>query len=219
MTDHKERLEESLSALMDGETTDMEMHRLLKEIASDTSLRDKWKRYHMISATIKGETVSPSMDYSASIAAAIDAESAYRSKGFTLFAGAAGRFAIAASVAMLAVVGVQQLNSPLDSSPVVSEFAAMDEDDQNNGPAIQFPSGFQPIINARTVSVGGDNKTSRYVTPLMQVRQQEKQQYSEVKLRAYLNNAMLKHSNNAALNSNQGMLPFARLNDSQSSPE
>ena len=42
MTDHKERLEESLSALMDGETTDMEMHRLLKEIASDTSLRDKW---------------------------------------------------------------------------------------------------------------------------------------------------------------------------------
>jgi sigma-E factor negative regulatory protein RseA len=158
MTDHKERLEESLSALMDGETTDMEMHRLLKEIASDTSLRDKWKRYHMISATIKGETVSPSMDYSASIVAAIDAEPAYRSKGFTLFAGAAGRFAIAASVAMLAVVGVQQLNSPLDSSPVVSEFAAMDEDDQNNGPAIQFPSGFQPIINARTVSVGGDNK-------------------------------------------------------------
>ena len=152
-------------------------------------------------------------------AAAIDAEPAYRSKGFTLFAGAAGRFAIAASVAMLAVVGVQQLNSPLDSSPVVSEFAAMDEDDQNNGPAIQFPSGFQPIINARTVSVGGDNKISRYVTPLMQVRQQEKQQYSEVKLRAYLNNAMLKHSNNAALNSNQGMLPFARLNDSQSSPE
>ena len=112
MTDHKERLEESLSALMDGETTDMEMHRLLKEIASDTSLRDKWKRYHMISATIKGETVSPSMDYSASIAAAIDAEPAYRSKGFTLFAGAAGRFAIAASVAMLAVVGVQQDQLP-----------------------------------------------------------------------------------------------------------
>ena len=39
MSDHKERLEQSLSALMDGEATEMETHRLLKAVAEDPHLR------------------------------------------------------------------------------------------------------------------------------------------------------------------------------------
>ena len=53
MSDHKERLEQSLSALMDGEATEMETHRILKAVAEDQQLREKWKRYHMASAAIK----------------------------------------------------------------------------------------------------------------------------------------------------------------------
>jgi len=226
MSDHKERLEQSLSALMDGEATEMETHRLLKALAEDPQLRDRWTRYHMASATIKGDPVTTSVDYSAAISAAIDQEPAHRTSGLAVFAGSAGRFAIAASVALVAVFGVQQLNSPNGTSLIhtgseISEFAAAETSAENTGPAIQFPSGFQPVINARTVSVGGNNKSSQRTTPVLeiqqqaqqQVQQQIKQQYSEAELRAYLNNIMTKHSSHAALNSNQGMLPFARLSE------
>ena len=127
-----------------------------------------------------------------------------------------GRFAIAASVAMIAVLGVQQLNSPDPSSVDAIQFAEMDIDsaEQNTGPAIQFPSGFQPSIQARTVSAGGNNKTSQHLVPVVQVRKTANQQFSESELRAYMDDIMLKHSNNAALNSNQGMLPFARVTKS-----
>ena len=216
MSDHKERLEQSLSALMDGEASEMESHRVLKAVAEDQDLRNRWKRYHMVSATIKGDPATTSVDYSAAISAAIDQESAHRTSGLAVFAGSAGRFAIAASVALVAVFGVQQLNSPIDNPAELSEFAGVESLDENTGPAIQFPSGFQPTINARTVSAGGNNKTSQRTTPFLEVQQQPKQQNSEAELRAYFNDVMLKHSSHAALNSNQGMWPFARLSESGS---
>ena len=170
MSDHKERLEQSLSALMDGEASEMETHRLLKAVAEDPQLRDRWTRYHMASASIKGEPATTSIDYSAAISAAIDQEPAHRRSALTVFAGSAGRFAIAASVALVAVFGVQQLNSPagtslINDSGAISEFAGVETAAENTGPAIQFPSGFQPTINARTVSVGGNNKTSLRTSP------------------------------------------------------
>ena len=220
MSDHKERLEQSLSALMDGAATDIEMHRLLKEVSNDSELRDKWKRYHMVSSAMKGDAATGTIDYSAAISAAIDQEPAHRQSRTAVFAGSAGRFAIAASVALVAVFGVQQLNSPLDSVGEISEFAGVEQaTEENTGPAIQFPSGFQPIINARTVSAGGNNKSSQYVTPVIEVRQQVNRKYSEAEVRAYMNDVMAKHSNNAALNSNQGMLPFARLNEAEAAAE
>jgi sigma-E factor negative regulatory protein RseA len=51
--------------------------------------------------------------------------------------------------------------------------------------------------------------------PVMQVRKSEQRQFSETELRKYMDDIMLKHSNNAALNSNQGMLPFARVTKSE----
>ncbi|MBT6115950.1 MAG: sigma-E factor negative regulatory protein [Porticoccaceae bacterium] len=220
MSDHKERLDQSLSALMDGEATDMELHRLLKEVSERSELRDKWKRYHMVSSALKGDAAITPIDYSAAISAAIDEEPSHRQSVLAGFVGSAGRFAIAASVALVAVLGVQQLNSPLDSVAPVSEFAGIEQvDEENVGPAIQFPSGFQPIINARTVSAGGNNKSSQFVTPVIEVRQQAERNYSEAQLRAYMNDVMARHSNHAALNSNQGMLPFARLNEAEAAAE
>jgi len=220
MSDHKERLDQSLSALMDGEATDMELHRLLKEVSEGSELRDKWKRYHMVSSALKGDAAITPIDYSAAISAAIDEEPSHRQSVLAGFVGSAGRFAIAASVALVSVLGVQQLNSPLDSVAPVSEFAGIEQvDEENVGPAIQFPSGFQPIINARTVSAGGNNKSSQFVTPVIEVRQQAERNYSEAQLRAYMNDVMARHSNHAALNSNQGMLPFARLNEAEAAAE
>ena len=217
MSDHKERLEQSLSALMDGEATEMETYRILKAVAEDQQLREKWKRYHMASSAMQGDPASTSVDYSAAISAAIDQEPAHRPGRMAVVASSAGRFAIAASVALVAVFGVQQLNSPVDNGNQITEFAAVEAPEEATGPAIQFPSGFQPTINARTVSVGGNNKSSQRTIPVIEVQQQVQKQYSEAELRAYLNSIMSRHSDHAALNSNQGMLPFARLSETGNS--
>ncbi len=231
MSDQQERLAESLSALMDGETSEIELHRILREVgidqdhqtdsnathlASTQSARGIWQRYNMVSASMAGEPVSK-IDYSAAISAAIDQEGAHRVSLFSTLMSSTGRFAIAASVALVAVLGVQQLNAPDPASADVIKFAEMDIDstERSTGPAIQFPSGFQPSIQARTVSAGGNNKTSQHLVPVMQVRKSEQRQFSETELRKYMDDIMLKHSNNAALNSNQGMLPFARVTKSE----
>jgi len=222
MSDCNERLAESVSALVDGEISEIELHRILKEVGIDQeqvsadksaqTARGIWQRYNMISASMSGEPVS-NIDYSAAISAAIDQEETHRVNRFSNLLGSTGRFAIAASVAVVAVLGVQQLNTPDPASADVIKFAEMDIDsaESSTGPAIQFPSGFQPSIQARTVSAGGNNKTSQHLVPVVQVRKSEQRQYSEAQLRRYMDDIMLKHSNNAALNSNQAMLPFARV--------
>lgn len=225
MSDHEERLAESLSALMDGESTELETHRILKEVGDTSgarcSARDKWQRYQMASSVMTGQPVSK-IDLSGAISAAIDLENAHRINPLTRHAGSAGRFAIAASVAMVAILGVQQLNNGGLENADAIQFAevAVDEALQNTGPALQFPAGFQPNIQARTVSVGSNNQTSRQpIAKTIKVGQPIKKQFSEVELRSYLNDIILDHSSHAALNSSQGMLPFARATMNGVAPE
>ena len=62
MSDYEDRLGESVSALMDGEATEFETHRILKEVGDTSgardSARDKWRRYQMASSVMTGEPVS-----------------------------------------------------------------------------------------------------------------------------------------------------------------
>ena len=223
MSDSKERLAESVSALMDGEVSEMELHRILKEVGIDQdqstgrnsrgSVRGIWQRYNMVSASIAGDPVTMT-DLSGSIAAAIDAEDTHKISPFANLMGGAGRFAIAASVAMVAVLGVQQLNSPDPASADAMQFTQMDISgaQQNNGPALQSPAGCQPNAPGRTVASGGNVNTSRPAAPVVTFKPSVQRKFSERELRGYMDDIMMKHSNNAALNSNHGMLPFARVN-------
>jgi len=100
----KQILEESLSALVDGEATELEVRRLLK--ASDEQyegLRDSWLRYQTASSATKSDFPSAEFrDLSSSISAAIDQEPAHSVKAkpakASIWSGV-GRFAVAASVA------------------------------------------------------------------------------------------------------------------------
>jgi sigma-E factor negative regulatory protein RseA len=225
MSDYENRLGESVSALMDGEATEFETHRILKDVGDATdargSARDKWQRYQIASSVMTGGPVSK-IDFSAAISASIDLENAHRINPLTRHANSVGRFAIAASVAMVAILGVQQLNNGGLENADAIQFAevAVDETLQNTGPALQFPSGFQPNIQARTVSVGGKNKTSRQpVVNNFEVKQPINKQSSDLELRSYLNDIMITHSNHSAVNSSQGMLTFARVTMNGASPE
>lgn len=50
-----DKLFESLSALADGEISELELHRLLRAFADDDSLQKSWQNYHAIRSVLAGE--------------------------------------------------------------------------------------------------------------------------------------------------------------------
>jgi sigma-E factor negative regulatory protein RseA len=181
MSDSKKRLTESVSALADGEVGELELHRILKQLqhessmdsaeVNDQSIANKWSRYNLISQAM-ANTPLCGKDISQSVSNAIAQEKTYNSHFLPgIFqAKSVGRFAVAASVAFMAVVGVQQLNtvSPLQKQGLQAA-ATSDNSNQLQRPANQFPSGFQPMIEARTVNAGGVVKTSQHPSKMIKL--------------------------------------------------
>jgi len=128
--------QEWVSAAVDGETD----AQTLAELAADKDSHRQWRDYHMIGDAMRGELPkSMNLDLCANIAAAIDKEATYSAPEQTPVTAAAqstvkapassnlvslfkqfGQYAIAASVAFVAVVGVQNYNqdSVIDASPL-----------------------------------------------------------------------------------------------------
>lgn len=119
--------QEKLSAFMDGE---IEGNEIIDAIKHDEALQAKWQRYHVIRGAMRKEaSVAPQLDITASVAAALENEPAivapkpsrWRSipvlGSVVPFAKQSGQFAVAASVAVAVILGVQQFNQPAPSEP------------------------------------------------------------------------------------------------------
>jgi sigma-E factor negative regulatory protein RseA len=138
--------QEWVSAAVDGEVD----AQTLAELSADNNSHDKWQRYHLIGDAMRGELPAAlSLDLSASIMAAIELEPAHKqittsaaANDLTIQAQDAqktvqtvnapksnnvvplfkqlGQYAIAASVALVAVVGVQNYNQEQDAQAPMS---------------------------------------------------------------------------------------------------
>ncbi|OJA04180.1 sigma-E factor negative regulatory protein [Halomonas sp. QHL1] len=105
---------ESLSVLMDGESDELELRRVLKALPNDEDAADTWRRYHLARSMMQREQgVDVSVDLSAGIMARLREEPApvveaaepvaHRSGGIS-FARGAG---VAAAVSLMVITGVQ----------------------------------------------------------------------------------------------------------------
>ena len=111
--------QENLSAFVDGEVQDDNMVSLL---VNDAEMADKWQRYHLIRQGLRRELPSDaSFDISALVASALESEPAILAPKKTWrdipvlsnvipLVRSGGQLAIAASVAVAMVIGVQKLN-------------------------------------------------------------------------------------------------------------
>jgi len=116
---------ESLSALMDGESDELELRRVLKSLASDSDSADTWRRYHLARSLMqRDKDIDVSVDLSAGIMARIqeegvaqdaavsaDASPKSRKSSFSLARGAG----IAATVSLMVITGVQYFSSGSDT--------------------------------------------------------------------------------------------------------
>ena len=103
----REALHESLSAVMDNEADELELHRVLAA-SDDAELRATWSRYQIARAAMHKELLEPRLDIAAGVSAALASEAspkASRALWHTL-----GRLAVAASVTVAVLAGVRFYN-------------------------------------------------------------------------------------------------------------
>ncbi|WP_231757666.1 sigma-E factor negative regulatory protein [Microbulbifer elongatus] len=218
---HQQRLNESLSAFMDGEASELEIQRLLKESdaassASGGELNERWSRYQLAASVMRGEKVAPvDLGLAASISAAIAEEPPLQSAEpapandthhdvtRSRWWRPLSRGAVAATVAFAAVLGVQQMQAPQTQDDLVAE---SERPQQAPVASMPQPSGFlAPTLNTRAVSTAPQLVPEQRVGPAPQV-----QMVPTPELMRHLNRVMVEHSEQAARVGSQGMVPHAR---------
>jgi len=110
-----DKTKETLSALIDGEASEIEVHRLLRQLAADDSLRPSWINYLQVRAVVRGEKVIDTgrhLDLYRRISAAIVDEEDYAlapadpSIPMRRFYKPAAALAVAASLVVAVFVGM-----------------------------------------------------------------------------------------------------------------
>jgi sigma-E factor negative regulatory protein RseA len=216
MSESEKRLLESVSALVDGEASEIELHRILKQLDADhanqsQSVGSKWSRYHSVSQAMADMPLG-GVDISQSVSCVIADEPTYgsafsstaKSKLYSM-----GRFAVAASVAFVAIIGVQQLNylEPSQQQGANSDLFASQLEDQVKGPASQFPSGFQPNVQARTVNAVSNIQLSPQPLKIIKLSSTDIETLNDQRMRNYLNEIMRNQSRSRSVPASQGSLP------------
>jgi len=212
-------LAESISALMDNQASELELQRILKASEQDAEIKATWSRYQIASAVLRGEQAPViNSDFAARISAAIDEEDALvaqpaptAKKSQQGWFYQLGRVALVASVAGGMVLGVNQFNATdpvsgqIASNPVVAP-APVES-------AVTLPSGINsPAFNTRTVALqtGYETRPQENRRVMFQPRQAGTT-VSDDEVSRYVNQMIKAHSDNAAMNSGQGVLPYARV--------
>ncbi len=165
---------ESLSAVMDGAGHEMELHRLLTECAGDPALRQRWARYHLASAVLQKQPValSHSLSFADAVRSAIDNEekntaSATRASALFHSGGSVfSRVAIAASVALMVIVGAQwQQHVTSDSAQQMAEVMPVIQQADHSGIApVQKPlAGMSGALGVENIfAQSGDGQGMRF---------------------------------------------------------
>ncbi|MGH8395383.1 MAG: sigma-E factor negative regulatory protein, partial [Pseudomonas sp.] len=133
-----EVLQESLSAVMDNEADELELHRVLAA-SGEAELRSSWSRYQIARAVMHKELLEPRLDIAAAVAAALADEALPAKTGRSSWRGL-GRLAVAASVTLAVLAGVRLYNQ--------DEVAGVQLAQQGAQPALAVPQLQGPAVLA-----------------------------------------------------------------------
>lgn len=181
------RERELLSALMDGETSELELRQALKAAGDDPSLAAAWSRWHVAQSVLRGENVRPvRIDLRAAVAAAIDGEAAPARAPARAWLRPLAGVAVAAGVAMVTVFGWQALRPGAVDAPAVAA-AGNDAQTVALGPMVVVREDGEELAVPATA---GESPTA-----------------GQDRLNAYL----ARHAQAASTGSPRGLAPYARV--------
>jgi len=188
---------ESLSALLDNETNELELERILTQVSGDAQLRRVWTRYNLAQHAIhRHHMAHPDWDISTRIQVALEGKQA---GGASVFRQRMLRslqsFAVAASVAATVVLGGRHLAQVSETTPYVSDRSAATS---------ASPVGMLNSLGAAAVQASYGTQPVSALQPATRTVYKE---LTQQRRRLY----MQEHAEQAALNSPQGLIPFARV--------
>ena len=213
----EQSLHESLSALADGEASELELRRLLKASVLDPNIAVRWGRYQVASSVLRGDPqMSAPQGFAERVSAALaDEPATSRSSWWQSLS----RVAVAASVAGALVLGVQQYPQWAGNSApaelAITETRASGSNDNAERETLSLPAGYnapsRPIARTASAQSGYEpNQQERRRVFFVPIQAQSSQVPLE-EVRAYLDYLMQEHTHQAVRNNNQGALPYARL--------
>lgn len=165
--DHPEFLE-TISSLVDGECSELELRRLLRDQNDQTvegepgeleitepQLRRNWAEFQQIGSAMRGEP-SEGSDISSAVMAAIQAEAQPKANesGFRKLVKPISQFAVAASVAAVSILGIQQYQLAQTDIGSSAEIAGSETATEVSAPDTLFtpPQGFEYSPQTSVVS-------------------------------------------------------------------
>lgn len=214
----RNRLNESLSAALDGQASELEMRRVLERLGSDDDLRATARRYQSIGDTVRHEANQfMDIDLSASIRKRIEQEEVTHQKqeqpviksqsrvGNVVGLldnrwSSLGRVAVAASVAFAVIVGVRNVNQvdEVQTVATVSDPVTLTQ-------PLQIAKN---EYGASEIRAGYSSRQHNTISPEQLTQAQNvASRATRERFRAYA----LQHAEMSAMQGGQGMLPFARL--------
>jgi sigma-E factor negative regulatory protein RseA len=208
-------LAESISALVDNQASELELQRILKASQTDPEVRATWERYQITSAVLRRDMPAFELgDFASRVSAAIAEEETHQLVESQDQESAAAkrqpwwqnmaRFAVAASVAGGVILFAQNLDQTVVDAPEIAAAAS------STAPVILPPSVYQGQL--RTVGMQNGYDMSQEQRQIMFVpRQTSVPAVTHEELVEYFNELVEVHADHAALNSGQGLLPFARV--------
>lgn len=179
-----ERMRESLSALMDGEASELETRRLLRDLDNETAA--SLGRWQLARDVLQGHQVAMPghEDFSGRVSAALGKQEAARPGWINPIA----RVAVAASVAAATVTGWHLFQSAPAAGPVTAAHEAQ-------GPSLLGPAGELAVRELRGVEA-----RAAAVSPLEQEAREE-----------HLEDLILRHGEFTTRHGGQGAMASARV--------
>lgn len=147
-------LGERLSALMDGELSEAEAEPVLEALRQDNELQSRWERYQLIGDALRNHLPDyMSADLASQVSEALANEPALlvpqaRRRALPLVLRPVAGLAVAASVAMVAILGLQLLRDN-EASPVLGPVADAGRTTQPNleRPSVQTQLDRRYLVN------------------------------------------------------------------------
>lgn len=197
-------------------------------VSEGGSLRDSWKRMHLAKNSRDITDLNPTIDLSLAISEAIAKEELPQVKAvpgtwakWRPLRDFAGKTAIAASVALAFVAGVQYLNPTSEVEPLVADKA--DSQPHNNMPGAVVPQWFElPPLEARTVSAGNSvnsNARARVTPSPADVLPSGAVLIRSAEMDEYINRLLYMHAEQTASSGALGLTPYARVSNLEAAEE
>ena len=216
--------DERLSSLLDGELDDTQQRHAIDALGGDAEARDRWERFHLASDALHGnlpDAIDP--QFASGVMAAIEDEPTIlappprKSSASTVHAHTPSRLskrfaglAVAASVAAIAVMGVESLYHEDPAAPLNQQVAESAAPPSEYIRLAQQPS---PSRVATLASVNTPLATPPAAAPSLKARAEMLRTHPDIARRIdpRLHKYLLNHSQQTARSNIQGVMPYARI--------